>query len=36
MSPSSENRVTRQVIKNFFVKLQEEGEGALVRNAITE
>ncbi|CAF2265249.1 unnamed protein product [Brassica napus] len=37
MSPSSENnRVTRQVIKSFLVKLQEEGEGALVRNAITE
>ncbi|CAH2063571.1 unnamed protein product [Thlaspi arvense] len=37
MSPSSDNnRVQRQVIKNFLAKLQKEGEGALVRNVITE
>ncbi|KAL0652969.1 hypothetical protein Bca4012_095660 [Brassica carinata] len=37
MSASCDSdRVTRQVIKNVLAKLQKEGEGALVRNGITE
>lgn len=34
--PASSNKVTRQVIKNVLAKLQKEGEGALIRNGITE
>lgn len=34
--PASSDKVTRQVIKNVLAKLQKEGEGALIRNGITE